>query len=75
MKYFQLAYALEVKRSGVPLFLGYKRAEGRGRKLRSGMEMMEVKVCVSGCGDIAVKVYKYPRPESGVCTCVCVCVG
>lgn len=45
-------------------------------KLSSAMEMMEIKLCVSGCGDIAARVYKYPRPESGGCTrlFVCVCV-
>lgn len=48
-------------------------------KLSSAMEMMEIKLSVSGCGDIAARVYKYPRPESGGCTrlfvCVCVCHG
>lgn len=41
------------------------------------MEMMEIKRSVSGCGDIAARVYKYPRPESGGCTrlFVCVCVS
>lgn len=45
-------------------------------KLSSAMEMMEIKLSVSGCGDIAARVYKYPRPESGGCTrlFVCVCV-
>lgn len=46
----------------------------RKKKLRSAMEMMEVKVYVSGWGDIAMKVYKYPRPECRVSMCMCMCM-
>lgn len=56
-----------------PLVLADERAGGT-RAVTSAMEMMDVKVCVSGCGDTAVMVYKYPCPESGVCTWACVCV-
>lgn len=48
------------------------RRERRMEKLSSAMEMMEIKLCVSGCGDIAMRVYKYTRPKSGGCTCLCV---
>lgn len=50
------------------------RGQEARRAMTSAMEMMDVKVCVSGCGDTAVTVYKYPCPESGVCTWACVCV-
>lgn len=67
--------ALKVNTSGIPLLPVYERA-GRAtgrKKVRGATEMMEVKVCVSGCGDAALRVYKYPRPECArerVCVCV-----
>lgn len=53
-----------------------QRAErlSRMERLSGAAAMMEIKVNVSGCADIAASVYKYPHPKSGRCTCLCECV-
>lgn len=46
----------------------------RMERLSFATAMMEIKINMSGCGDIAARVYKYPHPESGHGTCLCECV-